>query len=240
MESALLQILDSPYSDHVLNVALIHISLYWVPYLIKLLVVDKSFSSVRQNKKGQRLGSNCGHLKNQRGLVIPDIHGILVKMWERLYFVLSRLLFWITCLRCLAFLKDSRSQVENQGSMWRFERIMELWRQPIWSHDTDHLALWSQRCVCLSAFFSLGKSLFSLVCRRSDPDTVMFSLFNMWESFQRRAQVLWLTIQPLCPSPKDSRDSELTSSPGNEPFKTDTFRSLRLHTFFVRLISNYF
>lgn len=137
-------------------------------------------------------------------------------------------------------LKDSRSQVENQGSVWQFERIMELWRQPIWSHDTDHLALWSQRCVCLSAFFSLGKSLFSLVCRRSDPDPVMFSLFNMWESFKRRAQVLWLTMQPLCPSPKDSRDSQLTSSPGSEPFKNDSFRSLRLHTFFIRLIRNYF
>ena len=80
------------------------------------------------------LTSTASLLKCKKGLCFPD--SALDNVPE-----MSRIL------------KDSRSQVENQGSVWQFERIMELWRQPIWSYDTDHLALWSQRCVCLSAFF---------------------------------------------------------------------------------------
>lgn len=76
--------------------------------------VDKPLSSINQAKlKDQHLRFNCGHLKNQRPLVIPDIRIILVKMWGTLYFVLSRLLLWITCLRCLAFWKNPKARLRT-------------------------------------------------------------------------------------------------------------------------------
>lgn len=48
---------------------------------------------------------------------------------------------------------EFKSQAENPAHVG-FEGIRELWIDPIWPHETALLAFWSQRCVCLSAFFS--------------------------------------------------------------------------------------
>lgn len=124
--------------------------------------------------------------------------------------------------------------------MWGSESVMELWIYPIWLYYTDRLAFWSQRCVCLSAFCCFGKSLFSLVCRRNEPDNNFPFAFQCLRNFQKESTSIVANQRasmPLSPKIQGTYGFSLLLLMTNS---NEVSRNLRHHRFFIKLINNYF
>lgn len=116
-------------------------------------------------------------------------------------FLLSRPLLWVTCLWCFAVCENPTARLRSGAACGGLRVVWSCGIDPIWLQSTDHLAFQSLKCLPLSIFL-FGEIIVALVCRRSDPDRVLFLLFKVGETFKRRTQVLEPTRQPLCVSPQ--------------------------------------